>query len=442
MLTLEDLEFGIDDSFSYTDESRKHQGPPELTDAERKKAIEIVSKEYVAKFPLKYHHSNSDNKHDRIVAEVTPGTGNSQKAINAYMYAMVEKLNKKQKLFKFIFRQNYLFADSFNKKPVKENVGIQQGNPNPTVMENFMVNDMTGEYTLEEFNVFPIVRHYQNNGLNLKQSVNLLESRILANPFLPMVLVKESDFQNTDEYDQFLMESFASAILTCKDDNDLIVEALSTFIFDPYDVSKNSIRATTEAVTRNRNFIDKGVHELNKTHEKVKDRVSPYISNLKRVYDRLVGEEAKKEEIIKGGFEGWLLSWRRLYLKLIVVWKSAGLIALAGSAVGSLMGFPWAWILRGVLFLGRMGIYIKSIKAMAGFRDEDKERTKKILINELELELKICREKIEDARSCGDKKARYQLMRIENSIEQEIGRLKYDLPAKEFKGDRSVMDKL
>jgi sialic acid synthase SpsE len=78
---------------------------------------------------------------------------------------------------------------------------------------------------------------------------------------------------------------------------------------------------------------------------------------------------------------------------------------------------------------------------MAGFKDEDKERTKRVLINELELELKICREKIDDARSAGDKNAKYQLTRVENSIEQEIKRLKYDLPAKVFHNDKSVFDK-
>jgi hypothetical protein len=253
--------------------------------------------------------------------------------------------------------------------------------------------------------------------------------------------MQESDFQSEEEYDKFLFESFANAMLTCKNDNHIAVEALCTLIFSPYDVSKNSIRATTEAVTRNRNMIDKGVHDAKQLANSAQNRVSPYIESLKSVYDKLVGEEAKKEEIIKGGFEGWLLSWRRLYLKLIVVWKSAGLIALAGHAVGAVIGFPWGWILRGILFLGRIGIYIKGIKAMAGFKDEDKERTKRVLINELELELKICREKIDDARSAGDKNAKYQLTRVENSIEQEIKRLKYDLPAKEFHNDKSVFDK-
>ena len=440
MLTLEDLDAGLD--MPVVTEGRTHQGPPELSEEMRKYAIGQVSKEYVAKFPLKYYHNNTDSKHDRIIAEVTPGTGDKQSAINAYMYDMVKVLNKKQSKVTFVFHKNYLFANPpEKKKAAKEQFTPQTSVPSQATMENFMVPDMTGKYTIEEFSNIPIIQHYQDNGLNLKQSVNLLESRILANPFLPMAILQEADFQSEEEYDKFLFESFANAMLTCKNDNNIAVEALCTFIFSPYDVSKNSIRATTEAVTRNRNMIDKGVHDAKQLANSAQNRVSPYIESLKTVYDKLVGEEAKKEEIIKGGFEGWLLSWRRLYLKLIVVWKSAGLIALAGHAVGSLMGFPWGWILRGILFLGRIGIYIKGIKAMAGFKDEDKERTKRVLINELELELKICREKIDDARSAGDKNAKYQLTRVENSIEQEIKRLKYDLPAKEFHNDKSVFDK-
>ena len=38
--------------------------------------------------------------------------------------------------------------------------------------------------------------------------------------------------------------------------------------------------------------------------------------------------------------------------------------------------------------------------------------------------MKITREKIEDARSSGDQKAKYELMRLESKIEQEIIRLR------------------
>ena len=45
---------------------------------------------------------------------------------------------------------------------------------------------------------------------------------------------------------------------------------------------------------------------------------------------------------------------------------------------------------------------------------------------QLELELKLTREKIEDSRNDGNKQEKYALMRLESKIEDDIARLKYD----------------
>ena len=55
------------------------------------------------------------------------------------------------------------------------------------------------------------------------------------------------------------------------------------------------------------------------------------------------------------------------------------------------------------------------------------KREKKRLLLELETELKLTKEKIEDAKSENDKKKKYQLMRIESTLEKEITRIKYGL---------------
>ena len=49
-----------------------------------------------------------------------------------------------------------------------------------------------------------------------------------------------------------------------------------------------------------------------------------------------------------------------------------------------------------------------------------------MILNELELELKMVKEKIEDARSAGDNEKKYQLMRIENSIEKNIQHIRLE----------------
>ncbi len=51
-------------------------------------------------------------------------------------------------------------------------------------------------------------------------------------------------------------------------------------------------------------------------------------------------------------------------------------------------------------------------------------RIKDALISDLEHELRVIQEKIRDADSSGDKKAKYQLMRLESKLEKEIARIK------------------
>ena len=46
---------------------------------------------------------------------------------------------------------------------------------------------------------------------------------------------------------------------------------------------------------------------------------------------------------------------------------------------------------------------------------------------ELETELKITKEKIEDAKAENAKEKKYQLMRIENELEKEIFRIKHGM---------------
>jgi hypothetical protein len=56
-----------------------------------------------------------------------------------------------------------------------------------------------------------------------------------------------------------------------------------------------------------------------------------------------------------------------------------------------------------------------------------KEREKKRILLELETELKIVREKIEDAKGENEKQKKYQLMRIEADLEKEVMRIKHGM---------------
>jgi hypothetical protein len=53
------------------------------------------------------------------------------------------------------------------------------------------------------------------------------------------------------------------------------------------------------------------------------------------------------------------------------------------------------------------------------------DKTRDAVVRELEMELKLTREKIEDARRKDDDKAKYELMRLESNIENNRAKIKY-----------------
>ncbi len=428
-ITLEDLEWGLEDALKPATEA-KHKGAPELTEAERKQAIKIFSNEYVGKFPMKLCHSNSDGKHDRIIAEIDKGNFEKKEIMN-FMVNLVQNLNKKQDAFTFFFSDKgyVLYA---NEPKVKEEKPQAEDKKEEISTENFMVADVSNTYMVEEFASTPMVKEFVSKGLSLQKAVLLMEARLEANPFLPMMLMTENMFATEEEYDQYLFNSFAMALEHCDYKVDLAADMIVENLYDPFDVSKKSIKATTEAVVQNRGKLDKMKHDAGKAIDSAKEKVSPYVKGFLDQYNKIMGEEAAKEEILHGGLAGWLLSWRRLFLKLIIVWKSAGLMSMA---VGAVLGFPWGFIVKGILLIGRLYTYFCGAKALAGFSDEQKDETKKALMNELELELRIAREKIDDAKSAGDNKAKYELMRVENKIQKEIFRIKYNRTPGEFRGE-------
>lgn len=59
------------------------------------------------------------------------------------------------------------------------------------------------------------------------------------------------------------------------------------------------------------------------------------------------------------------------------------------------------------------------------YNNSDDEKTRQKIIRELETELKMTREKIEDAKGDNQRQAKYQLMRLESKIEDELARIKY-----------------
>ena len=130
---------------------------------------------------------------------------------------------------------------------------------------------------------------------------------------------------------------------------------------------------------------------------KAKDVFGPLMQKIRKTIDsaQKSQEDDKREEIITDS----------LFIKLRNLFKSAlvpvGAYYVAGPAVAIVTFLVQRWMKT----------------------DDDKIRGK--IVRELEVELKLTREKIEDAKGDGARQQKYQLMRLESKIEDELARIKY-----------------
>ena len=289
------------------------------------------------------------------------------------------------------------------------------------------VKEMTGNLFLDDFAHVPMVQRYQKQGLEFDDAVNVFENFIAENPFLAVFEARECDFKTPDDYDRFLVASWGAACEVTNYDMDLALEAV-------FGDNETYYYPTTEVVQTVQNIKAKLKHSNDptiSTARKIKHRVvdknfSPIWQGLKNQMEHLIGDEAAKEEVIKSSK---LLEVRRLFLKLLSVYYSKFILSAVVSAL--LPGGFAMWIIKQLIFLvafvGRGAYYAVSAKRMAIGGDPQHENAQKRCLYELELELKMVREKINDARSHGKEKEKYQLMRVEAAIEREIFRIRHGI---------------
>ena len=137
----------------------------------------------------------------------------------------------------------------------------------------------------------------------------------------------------------------------------------------------------------------------------VDDRASDAIN--KKIDDIMnFSRDAKREKILTG----------KNTVRVSSVLKNAIKILVAGTAGVGLFG-PIAGAVIGLIgVLGARGVS-KNVE----------DREKKRILLELETELKIVKEKVEDAKGENNKRQKYQLMRIQANLEKEITRIKHGL---------------
>ena len=266
--------------------------------------------------------------------------------------------------------------------------------------------DITGQIPLECFIYNNFVLNYMDEGLSFEDAVTLFEANLIENPFMLLDSISECHFDTEEAYNTYLAEAFNTAYeLAGNDDSKLV-----------YDV--NTVSRLTG---KPREVVAGAKYAVKSGADKVSNAMKPIVDNLKNLVDGLIGDKAKREEVITGSY---FLRVRRIFIKLILVYKSSILTNAIIAALGP--GWILASLIRIVLWVSRMGFYGRTIRDTVSNDnvDEDHVVTAKRCIGELEEELKITREKIEDARSSGDQKAKYELMRLESKIEQEIIRLR------------------
>ena len=444
-LELEDLEYELRELDHVSEAS---EGPSPLTKEDREAAIKIFATYYIGKYPIEYFHDNEDGKHDRIIARVDIPDG-EHKATFEFMKTLLAGLNRSGTNGKFTFfymkPQGFIIANFDDKKSKSKDSNDDDKEDSHKVEETGLefigVKDLFGAYEVSDLQYIPLVQEYKHQGLNTKQAVDLMEMYVIAHPLALLDLVPESYFKTSDDYDMYLIGAFAAANEMCNNNLDLLEKSMKNYsVEEMYSATTENINMVKMHAQRQMRFVSEAdskpishiardkINEAKKKLTPAARALEPVITKMKETVDELVGDKAVKEEVIQGS---GLLRFRRIFMKLIVVWKSKALMSAGLALFG--IGFPWSWIIIIIHWLARMKFYAGTASAVLNNgEDHDNEVGRKRVLQELELELKITREKIEDARSAGDQKAKYQLIRIENTLEKEIYRIRYNKAPEDY----------
>ena len=267
----------------------------------------------------------------------------------------------------------------------------------------------------------------------MKNKSILHENTISNQPLLESLIIKANEDKNNiicenlnkytpyDEYiitENMLNDYYDFQKRTYEmfyDDNDITMEQFISFIqdcikFEPLDMT---LEAAGRNMTRN------AQKKLRKINNKVNGKRNTVTKNLRRLDD-------KASDVVNRKLDGIINTGRDLAREKIVEGRPAvkisrfirnGIMALAGATgAATLLGPAAAAVIVAI------GLYCKK-----NLTKKTEEREKKRILLELETNLKITREKIEDAKAENDRKKKYQLMRIEATLEKEITRIKYGL---------------
>lgn len=206
---------------------------------------------------------------------------------------------------------------------------------------------------------------------------------------------------------------------------------------DTMEASSRIITKGAEKITRtidNRSAKSSGMTKSNsKSGQVVRDtkviatRVADSIN--KKVNDILEKQkDDRRKRIITGGFSVKLLHLLKQAIAFILG-KKFIINKLVGPAKTGAVKVLGKTLIPSISLGPLITVAITIIIALGKFALDKRadERERQRVLNELEVELKIVREKIDDARGDNARKQKYELMRLEASLDKEITRIKYGL---------------
>lgn len=348
---------------------------------------------------------SEDNIHDNVYESI-----NSSEVLNIISHikhAVVENSNDREKL-EYIKACNESFLYKF-KDIITEDKFIEETTEAYHTLEKILNNesDAVIEHTISELkHINELVDYLVTTKLDESSDVFIYNKAIQE--FDTLV---ESIFINNIEEDMDINQ-----LIKLCDITEALCEYESTI-----EASSRIITKGTEKVTRavgNMSAKSRGMGSAKSAVAQVKrggrildDRVSDAINNK---IDQILNftQEQKREKIITG--KNTLRASK--ILKTILV-----------SYIGAKGVFG---IFKNATLLGKVGTVAITLIGLLGARALSKGtevREKKRIMLDLETELKITREKIEDAKGDNAKEKKYELMRIEARLEKEIFRIKHGL---------------
>ena len=231
----------------------------------------------------------------------------------------------------------------------------------------------------------------REHDVTTEMAIEYLLAAFDRNPFLALEYLDYFTYESKDEYNDILLECFMYAMESTDSNFDLLYEAI---------VHEDLDTKTREIGSKISDGINKVKRKVHAAKTAVANVANPIVNLITKTIDNYKKElnEGDREQMITGSY---LSKLRSLFTRCLV---PTALVAAVAGTTASIPAF--------LFFLYK--------------KNKNDSKTRAVILNELELELKMVKEKIEDAKSLGDNEKKYQLMRIENSIEKNIQHIRLE----------------